>query len=84
MIEMSAFGTWPGGIISRLASGLRPLDGVTHIRSPQCTEQINGDRPGFGATQSQISLTFAMAVDTILPKEGVMAEDKITVFYDYT
>jgi len=25
-----------------------------------------------------------MAVDTILPKEGVMAEDKITVFYDYT
>ena len=34
--------------------------------------------------QSQISLTFAMAVDTILPKEGVMAEDKITVFYDYT
>jgi len=25
-----------------------------------------------------------MAVDTILSKEGVMAEDKITVFYDYT
>jgi len=25
-----------------------------------------------------------MAVDTILAKEGLMAEDKITIFFDYT